>query len=535
MEMTEARTGAASAATSEPADPRYGPYSWYALGVMFVVYLLSFVDRQIISILAEDIKRDLVLDDAQLGFLYGTAFAIFYAILGIPLGKLADSWLRGRLMAIGLALWSVMTVLSGFSQSYAMLALARIGVGIGEASASPAAYSMLGDYFPPKKRALANSIYSAGLYVGMGLSLPLGGAISQGWDRHFSAHAPLGLSGWQAAFVAVGLPGLLVAAWVFSLREPQRMDAAGNRLPAVSPTAWRDFFGELAAVLPPFTLFSAARHPGGLRRNLIALIGIIVVMGLLVKLTGDLVQWAIYGVGFYAILSWVQVLRFRDPGAYALIWGSRPVVIAIGAFGCLAIMTYGYSFWVAPFAVRTFGVEVGEVGLAIGLPGAVASAIGVIAGGRLSDVWKARDPRGRVYTCMIAAIMPVLIIPVMFTRNDFTTYALISPVAYFFINMWVGSTVATYQDFVISRMFGLISATYLIGSTMVGLAIGPYASGKVATVLNSLQAGVFSLLPFAVLATAGLLYLSRHIEMLERTKESRVDTALLKLQLQPDH
>lgn len=526
MESTDVRSGVAGAASPELADPRYGPYSWYALGVMFIVYLLSFVDRQIISILAEDIKRDLVLDDAQLGFLYGTAFAIFYAVLGIPLGKLADSWMRGRLMAIGLALWSAMTVLSGFSQSYTMLALARIGVGIGEASASPAAYSMLADYFPPKKRALANSIYSAGLYVGMGLSLPIGGAISQGWDRYYGAAGPLGLSGWQAAFIAVGLPGILVAAWVFTLREPERFDTMGKRLPAVSPTVWRDFFGELAAVLPPFTLFSSARYPGGLRRNLTSLACIVVAMFCLVQLTGDVVQWSIYGVGLYAVLSWVQTLRFRDPAAYSLIWGSRPVVIAIGAFGCLAIMTYGYSFWVAPYAVRTFGLDVSQVGVAIGIPGAVASAVGVIAGGRLSDVWKARNPRGRVYTCLIAAIVPALVIPVMFTSDNFTTYALVSPIAYFFVNMWVGSTVATYQDMVISRMYGLISATYLIGSTMVGLAIGPYTSGKVATVFDSLQAGVFSLLPFSVLAAAGLLYLSRHIEMLELTKEERARAAL---------
>jgi MFS family permease len=523
MKTTDAHPAGMSAAVPDSAAPRYG---WYALGVMFVVYLLSFVDRQIISILAEDIKRDLALDDAQLGFLYGTAFAIFYAVLGIPLGKLADSWLRGRLMAIGLALWSAMTVLSGFSQSYAMLALARIGVGIGEASASPAAYSMLADYFPPEKRALANSIYSAGLYVGMGLSLPLGGAVSQGWDRYFGADAPLGLSGWQAAFVVVGLPGLLVAAWVFSLREPARLDTAGRRLPAVSPTVWRDFFGELAAVLPPFTLASASRYPGGLRRNLLGLAGVAVAMAGLVHLTGDPVQWTIYGIGFYAVLSWVQILRFRDPAAYALIWGSRPMVVAIGSFGCLAIMTYGYSFWVAPFAVRTFGLSVSEVGLAIGIPGAAAAAIGVVAGGRLSDIWKTRDPRGRIHTCMIAAVVPLFVIPVMFNTNDFLAYSLISPVAYFFINMWVGSTVAAYQDMVISRMFGLISATYLIGSTMVGLAIGPYASGKVATVTDSLQAGVFSLLPFSVLAGAGLLYLSRHIEALERTKEDRARAAL---------
>ena len=131
--------------TEEPtaARPRVSAYAWYALVLFVIVYIFNFIDRQIVSILAESIKADLKLDDAQIGFLYGTAFAIFYALFGIPLGRLADSWYRGRLMAIGLALWSSMTALSGLAQSFGMLAAARVGVGIGEASASPAAYSMI--------------------------------------------------------------------------------------------------------------------------------------------------------------------------------------------------------------------------------------------------------------------------------------------------------------------------------------------------------------------------------------------------------
>ena len=136
----------------DPAAPsakaRIGAYAWYALFVLVLVYIVNFIDRQIISILAQDIKRDLALDDAQIGFLYGTAFAVFYALFGIPLGRLADSWYRGRLIAIGLGMWSSMTVLSGFASNFTMLAAARIGVGIGEASASPAAYSMISDRFP---------------------------------------------------------------------------------------------------------------------------------------------------------------------------------------------------------------------------------------------------------------------------------------------------------------------------------------------------------------------------------------------------
>ena len=132
-------TDPAQAARPAAVPVRIGAYAWYALLVLVLVYALNFIDRQILSILAQDIKRDLGLEDAQIGFLYGTAFAVFYALFGIPLGRLADSWYRGRLIAVGLGLWSSMTVLSGFATSFGMLATARIGVGIGEASASPAA------------------------------------------------------------------------------------------------------------------------------------------------------------------------------------------------------------------------------------------------------------------------------------------------------------------------------------------------------------------------------------------------------------
>ena len=119
--------------------------AWVTLAVLVLVYVLNFLDRQIPSILAERIKADLGATDAQMGFLYGTAFAVFYAIFGIPLGRLADTWHRTRLMSIGLAVWSAMTAVSGFASTFTQLALARVGVGIGEASTSPAGYSLLSD------------------------------------------------------------------------------------------------------------------------------------------------------------------------------------------------------------------------------------------------------------------------------------------------------------------------------------------------------------------------------------------------------
>jgi MFS family permease len=216
-----------SEAVVPPSSASSPAYARYVLGLLVLVYMLNFIDRQILSILAEDIKADLGLSDADIGFLYGTAFGVFYALFGIPLGRLADSWNRVKLMAGGLALWSAATAVSGFAKTGGVLTAARVGVGVGEATASPCAYSLISDYFPKEKRATALAVYSSGLYIGGGLSLFIGGAIVQNWNAAYPGGGPLGLVGWQAAFLAVGLPGLLVAMWVATLREPLRGQSEG--------------------------------------------------------------------------------------------------------------------------------------------------------------------------------------------------------------------------------------------------------------------------------------------------------------------
>ena len=244
-------------------------YAWYGLSVLFLVYVLNFVDRQIPAILAEDIKHSLHLRDQDLGFLYGTAFGVFYALFGIPLGRLADGWHRIRLMTVGLALWSAMTAASGLARTGGALAAARIGVGVGEATAGPAAYSLLSDWFPRRLRATALAIYSAGIYVGGGLSLGLGGLVVERWNRAYPAGGPFGLQGWQAAFLVVGLPGLLMALWVATLREPVRGASEGIASEA-HDRPFHAFLDELLQVLPPLTLIGAARRgPAAVVRNLL--------------------------------------------------------------------------------------------------------------------------------------------------------------------------------------------------------------------------------------------------------------------------
>jgi predicted MFS family arabinose efflux permease len=185
-------------------------YRWYVLGLLFVVYIFNFIDRQILGILAQPIKEDLGLSDTQVGFMGGIAFAIFYTFVGIPIARLADRGVRRDILAVCLALWSGMTVLCGFATGFVSLLLCRIGVAIGEAGGSPPSHSIISDIFRQHQRATALGIYALGIPIGTMLGNLLGGVINDAFD-------------WRTAFIVVGAPGIVLALIVrLSLREPRR-------------------------------------------------------------------------------------------------------------------------------------------------------------------------------------------------------------------------------------------------------------------------------------------------------------------------
>jgi predicted MFS family arabinose efflux permease len=203
-------------------------YAWYMVAVLCIAYTLSFVDRMILALLVEPIKRDLGVTDTQIGLLHGFAFAIFYTTLGLPIARLADRTDRRRLIAIGVAFWSAMTAVCGLARNFWELFFARVGVGVGEAALSPAAYSMLADSFPPNRLGRALGVYSSAIYAGAGVALLVGGSIAAVASGTVPVHVPLlgEIRPWQIAFLVVGAPGLLVALWILSLREPPRRGAA---------------------------------------------------------------------------------------------------------------------------------------------------------------------------------------------------------------------------------------------------------------------------------------------------------------------
>jgi MFS family permease len=202
----------------------------YALGVLLLAYIFSFVDRQILNLLVDPIKRDLGISDFQMSFLQGFAFAIFYTVLGIPISRLADRSNRKRLITAGLALWSLMTCFCGLARSYGFLFAARVGVGVGEAALSPAAYSMMSDLFPKAKLGRATAVFSLGISIGGGLAYLIGGTVAS-WAKAGEVIAlPVfgDLQAWQLAFIVVGLPGLLLSLLMMTIKEPPRQDLAAN-------------------------------------------------------------------------------------------------------------------------------------------------------------------------------------------------------------------------------------------------------------------------------------------------------------------
>jgi len=486
-----------NASPQSTQDEKPSAYSFYVLAVLTLVYVFNFVDRQILSILAPDIKAQLGISDAQMGFLYGTAFAIFYAIFGIPLGKLADVWVRKKLIAIGLGVWSLMTALSGTARSFMSLSLYRIGVCIGEASASPAAYSMLIDRFPRAFRATALSIYSSGVFIGSGIALFIGGGIVERWNGKFLQangvlQAPFDLAGWQVAFLAVGIPGLLLAVWVASLREPIR-GARDGLISENHPEPFKIFRQELASIVPPFTLLSLIGKPNAKRElgiNIVLLLAITILCWFMIHILGansaNIAQWLAIGVGLYASASWAQSLRLRDPVAFALIFKSPSFLLSLFGFAGIAFVSYGVGFWMPSHFIRTFEVDLSEFGLRAGLAVAVGGFIGINLGGFLSDRLIRHTNKARLIISFFSALLSFPVILWMLELDNLDTVYWSIFIFYVVSTMYVGCAPTFVNEFVLPRMRSLGSAVYLLVLTIFGLAMGPYTAGVLS---DGLQAG----------------------------------------------
>jgi MFS family permease len=200
------------------------------VGVLTLIYVFSFIDRQILNLLVRPIRRDLGISDTQMSLLMGFSFAVFYTFFGIVMGRLADSRSRRGLIAAGCVLWSVFTAGCGLARNYTQMLLLRMGVGVGEASLSPAAYSLITDNFPPHRLATAISVYSMGIYLGTGLAYLLGGVVISfaGGQQKWSLPVVGDTRPWQVIFFIVGLPGIALASLLGTVKEPPRTILRGS-------------------------------------------------------------------------------------------------------------------------------------------------------------------------------------------------------------------------------------------------------------------------------------------------------------------
>jgi len=508
-------------------------YARYVLFVLLIVYVLNIVDRQIFAILAEEIKADFGITDADLGFLFGTAFAVFYGTFGIAFGRLADLWNRKSLVAIGLLFWSVMTALSGTARSFLHLALCRFGVGVGESSATPAAFSMLYDYFPPKVRTAVLAVYDSGIYIGGGLGLFLGATILEFWKNLYPdvSLAPFGLKGWQAAFMLVGLPGLIAALWAFTLKEPVRGQQDGI-ISKPHPHPFQEAGMVLISMLPICNFWLLMKSSNGFRAiaiNITMASGIIFMALILITLTDSITQWVALGIGVYAVGSWIQFLTERDPVLFGLIFRCRTILyLAIGGaapiFAAVAI-----GFWAIPFFQRYHGVSATEVGTVLGLGNIIMGFIGVLLGGFIADRLRAHTSRGKLYV-MAVSVGIFICTSFTFLNMDslFFAYA-IALAGVLFSAMGLPVSASVMNDLMLPRGRATVSSLFLMTKTVIGTALGPYVIGHVSDIFSASgtsggealrQAMLWSLL----MSVGGLLLIIqaiRHIDADEKSLLSR--------------
>ena len=505
-----ARVASGDALTSDSTTPQHvRAYSWYALAVLTLASVFNFADRQIVSILAQSIKGDLGLTDGQLGFLLGTAFAVFYAVVGIAMGRIADGMNRTSLMAAGMTIWSAMTAFGAAATNFAGLGLARVGVGVGEAVANPCANSLICDYFPARLRGTALGIYLTSAYLGMATALLVGGLTLQNWNMLCTALPVAGacsVHAWKAALLIVGLPGLPIAVLVFSLREPNvALRPATSRL--------RLIVKELGAAVPPFTFFNIYRVGGSrlLLVNLALVAGLALLALVLIRLTGDLAQWAALGLGIYSTVTWGQMQKQRDTAFYRLTFGCPTYSVAMLSGALLGCVYAAIGAWAAPYAMRSLGMTPATAGVALGLTYAAGAGVGVVSGGWLTDRWKLKDARAPIWTALIGLTVAVPVFLLMLSTRQATVYVAAYGVFGLFASAWSAAYAALVQDLVLPRMRGGAASAFALVCVIVGAGGGPYWVGKLSAITGSLATGMLSILALVPIVVIVLLLTARRM------------------------
>ncbi len=491
--------GAAEARTAKSGT--VSPAGWRMLILVSSVQLLSLMDRNILAILNPKIKADLNIGDAEIGLLYGTVFALFYALFSLPIGRLADGWVRTRLLAISISVWSLATGLAAMANGFTLLAVSRLGVGIGEASAQPAGTSLIYDHFPKARRGLAMAVFASAVATGLGLSLALGGLAADWWDAQFPAGtAPLGLADWQFAFLLAALPGFPLAYLMWRAREPVRGAIDGIATPP-HPAPFRAS-GHILGSMLPVTNWVLFWHSKARTRHWLfncAAIAVIVVSMMAIarwcmafsprpplmfgslSVNPHVLQWSVVGFGLIVLLNLAQSLRLNDRPAFAIIFGSPSVLLCLGAGGLQMIIIYGIMGFTPQFIMHNYGLSPTETGLQFGVFTAFIGIVGPLLSGPFSDLANRWWPGGgRVLIVLLALGISPLLLPWLYSAGDPATFYWRFLVHSTLLAMWLPPFYAVLYDQVLPRVRGITSSIYLFVTTIMGLGMGPYLVGMIA-------------------------------------------------------
>ena len=390
-------------------------YKRLVLGLLLATYTFNFVDRTIIATIGPKIKEALNLSNEDLGKLGGLYFALLYTILGIPIARLAERFSRVRIIAFSLVVWSGFTAACGTAANFGQLALYRFGVGFGEAGCSPPSHSLISDYYEPKRRATALSIYSFGIPLGTMFGSALGGWLA---DKF----------GWRVAFIAVGLPGLLLALLVWLvIKEPPR----GHSEPERDPTL------PVRAAAPRFSLWREFTEIGSVTASLFT-------------------KWPVVNM----VLG-----------------------VTISSFG-----SYGGGAFAPQYFYSTFGLSLGTVGLFLGLVGGFSSGIGTLAGGFVTDSLAKRSTTWYALTPAIGLAICVPIYLLAYIQPDWKTALLILLVPGIFHYTYLAPTFAVVQNAVETRRRATATAILFFFLNFIALGGGPVFTGSL---VDSFARGAF--------------------------------------------
>lgn len=427
--------------TVQAAEPPYPKtaYAWYVTVLLLLAYILSFIDRQILSLLIEPIKADLGFSDSQIGLLMGPAFALCYVTLGVPIGWLADRKSRRSIIGVGITFWCVMTAACGLARSFSQLFIARIGVGAGEAVLTPSALSLISDYFPQKQRARAISLYMTGISLGGGIAYFVGGPLVEVLLESPPVVWPIigELKAWQTAFMLVGLPGLVIAALMLTVREPIRrglLEVKSAQTTRKTELTFKESISFLSQ------------------------------------------RWKAYGSLF---------------------------------FGMSVVTLVGYSgFWNAALFERTWGWQIGAIGIALGSAGLIFGPLGTNVGGWLADKLTKNDVKDGPMRVMYWGVIVTVITNVAYPLMPTGEWAMV-----IYVPSILGGAMASacgaaaVVHIAPNQVRAQATAIYWLIINVVGLFLGPTSVGILTDLMgdpDKLQYAM-AIMPFVVGVPAILL------------------------------